>query len=69
MQIAQIHESETDVRWQYPDDVRACKNCQKVLKSNKDKVGVISKDKLEKKLSIVSSKVVNFVYIKSNEIS
>lgn len=39
MQIAQIHESETDVRWQYPDDIKECKSCQKVLKANKDKVG------------------------------
>lgn len=38
MQIAQIHESETDVRWQYPDDIKECKSCQKVLKANKDKV-------------------------------
>lgn len=37
MQIAQIHESETDVRWQYPDDIKECKSCQKVLKANKDK--------------------------------
>ena len=39
MQIAQIHESETDVRWQYPDDVKECTDCQKVLKTTKDKVG------------------------------
>ncbi|XP_078362497.1 rab GTPase-binding effector protein 1-like isoform X2 [Oculina patagonica] len=37
MQIAQIHESETDVRWQHPEDIKACQNCQKPLKSNKEK--------------------------------
>lgn len=41
MQIAQIHESETDVRWQHPEDVKACQDCQKALKSNKDKVSEI----------------------------
>lgn len=39
MQIAQIHESETVVRWQHAEDVKACQNCQKALKSSKDKVG------------------------------
>lgn len=39
MQIAQIHESETDVRWQHAEDVKACQNCLKALKSSKDKVG------------------------------
>jgi len=37
MQIAQIHESETGVRWQHAEDVKACQNCQKALKSSKDK--------------------------------
>ena len=41
MQIAQIHESETGVRWQHAEDVKACQNCQKALKSGKDKVGKI----------------------------
>ena len=39
MQIAQIHESETDVRWQYPEEIKECHNCHKALKSGKDKVG------------------------------
>lgn len=37
MQIAQIHESETDVRWQYPEEIKECHNCHKALKSGKDK--------------------------------
>jgi len=41
MQIAQIHESETAVRWQHAEDVKACQHCQKALKSSKDKVGEI----------------------------
>ena len=41
MQIAQIHESETGVRWQHAEDIKACENCQKALKSSKDKVGII----------------------------
>ena len=41
MQIAQIHESETVVRWQHAEDVKACQNCQKALRSNRDKVGNI----------------------------
>ena len=42
MQIAQIHESETDVRWQFPEDIRECHNCHKVLKAGKDKVITIN---------------------------
>ena len=49
MQIAQIHESETGVRWQHAEDIKACQNCQKALKSSKDKVGIILIN-LEKKL-------------------
>ena len=41
MQIAQIHESETGVRWQHAEDVKACQNCQKALRSSRDKVGKI----------------------------
>ena len=41
MQIAQIHESETGVRWQHAEDVQACQNCQKALRSSRDKVGKI----------------------------
>lgn len=37
MQIAEIHESETDVRWQYPEDIKECQNCHKSLKSGKEK--------------------------------
>lgn len=38
MQIAQIQESESEVRWVHPDDVMECRNCQKNLKSIKEKV-------------------------------
>lgn len=37
MQIAQIHESETDVRWQYPEDITECPNCNRGLKSSREK--------------------------------
>lgn len=48
MQIAQIHESETGVRWQHAEDVKACHNCQKAFRSNRDKVGkIINSNRIE----------------------
>ncbi|EDO49546.1 predicted protein, partial [Nematostella vectensis] len=37
MQLAEMQESENEVRWEHKDDARECRNCQKPLNTNKDK--------------------------------
>ena len=40
MQIAEIQESQTEVRWEHEDDVSKCRKCKQPLRVHKEKVGL-----------------------------
>ena len=38
MGLESIRQQETEVRWQYPDDIDHCNGCKLLFNDNKDKV-------------------------------